>query len=258
MKKYVIVFMLAIAAIAAVLVMQARSPQKIQPTDTAGSPPHGEAGAASGLAYSGKVLETMNAGGYTYVHVESGDKKIWAAGPETAVETGSVVSFPPGMQMTDFRSEELNRTFEVIYFVPEIRTGEDVSRLSAEHLRPGSPAADAGDMDLSGIEVPAGGQSIAALHGEKRSLAGKEVIVRGKVVKFTANVMQKNWVHLRDGTGTGETADVTLTTSAVVALGDIVLVKGRLVVDQDFGSGYTYAILIEDAEVTVESTASIQ
>ena len=173
MKKYVIVLMMTITAIAAVLVMQARSPQKIQP-------------------------------------------------------------------------------------VPEIRTGKDTSRLPAEHLRSGSPAADAGDMDLSGIEVPADGKSIAALHGEKQSLVGKEVIVRGKVVKFTANVMQKNWVHLRDGTGTGETADVTLTTSAVVALGDIVVAKGRLVIDQDFGSGYRYAILIENAGVTVESTASMR
>ena len=64
--------------------------------------------------------------------------------------------------------------------------------------------------------------------------------------------MGKNWIHLRDGSGTpeGKDNDVTVTTNDTVAKGDVVLVKGIVAVDRDFGSGYTYAVVVEDAKVT--------
>ena len=76
--------------------------------------------------------------------------------------------------------------------------------------------------------------------------------MRGKVVKFSANIMGKNWVHLQDGTGESGINDLTVTTSAVVNKGDTVLVSGVLVIDKDFGYGYSYDVIIEDAEVSVE------
>ena len=76
--------------------------------------------------------------------------------------------------------------------------------------------------------------------------------MRGKVVKFTPEIMGKNWIHLQDGTGAAGTSDLTVTTSASAKTGDTVTVKGILVVDKDFGYGYAYDVIIEDAEVTVE------
>ena len=40
------------------------------------------------LSLSGKVVETMNSGGYTYVSLESNGKKTWVAVPATAVKVG--------------------------------------------------------------------------------------------------------------------------------------------------------------------------
>jgi len=107
-------------------------------------------------------------------------------------------------------------------------------------------------MDLSGIEVPDGGTSVAALYTDKKGLEGKKVLIRGKVVKFTPGVMGKNWIHLRDGTGEEGTNDITVTTDATVAVGVLVTAQGTVVLDKDFGFGYKYAVLIENAKVTAE------
>ena len=90
---------------------------------------------------------------------------------------------------------------------------------------------------------------MAEVHAGKASLAGKPVKVRGKVVKVSTGIMGKNWLHLRDGTGEAGSNDLTVTTAATAQVGDVVVVTGTVTVDKDFGSGYRYAVLIEDAQV---------
>jgi hypothetical protein len=72
------------------------------------------------------------------------------------------------------------------------------------------------------------------------------------VVKYNSGIMGKNWLHVQDGSGEAGTNDLTVTTMATAAVGDTVLVKGMAVTDKDFGYGYKYAFIIEDAQVTVE------
>ena len=107
-------------------------------------------------------------------------------------------------------------------------------------------------MDFSGIKKPEGGKTVAELYAEKDKLSGKEVTVRGKVVKFSAGIMGTNWIHMQDGTGGEDANDLTVTTDATVAVGDTVLVKGVLAADKDFGYGYKYAVIVEKSDVTVE------
>ena len=106
------------------------------------------------------------------------------------------------------------------------------------------------DVDLSGVKKA--DQTVAEIFAQTAALAGKEVVVRGKVVKFSQQIMQTNWVHLQDGTGVEGTNDLVVTTDAVVAKGDTVLVKGVLTANKDFGFGYKYDAIIEGAQVTVE------
>jgi len=255
MKKLALFMLIAAAGVALILVIQGRSPQvktEVAGESMAGGDMHGHTGADA--MYTGTVTETMDAGGYTYVCIDTGDEVVWAAGPVTTVAKGDEVSIPEGMVMNGFRSESLDRTFDKIYFVEEIRTGkggEAASRLPAGHPNMGQSDA-AANMDFSGIEVPPGGQNIATLFKKKSELAGKKVTVRGKVVKFTGGVMGKNWIHLRDGSGDAEHNDVTVTTDAVAKIGDTVTATGELLLDQDFGYGYSYDILIDSAEVAVE------
>ena len=112
------------------------------------------------------------------------------------------------------------------------------------------------NVDLTGIAKADGGQTVAELHAAKEQLEGETIVVRGKVVKVNANIMGKNWLHVRDGSGEEGTNDLTITTTgAVPAIGDTVLVTGAVGLNRDFGMGYMYPLIVEDAEVTVEAAS---
>ncbi len=106
--------------------------------------------------------------------------------------------------------------------------------------------------EVSGITRAKDGKNVAEIFAGSGELAGKQVMVRGKVVKFLPQIMGKNWLHLQDGSGVEGTNDLTVTTTTTVKVGDVVLVNGVVSVDRDFGYGYSYDVIIEDAEVTVE------
>ena len=111
-------------------------------------------------------------------------------------------------------------------------------------------------MDFTGLKPAKGGKTVAEIYPSSAKLAGKAVTVRGKVVKYNGDIMGKNWLHIQDGTGGVVDNDLLVTTSSVAALGDTVLVEGKVAINQDFGSGYKYDVLIEEAKVTVESSAA--
>jgi len=120
------------------------------------------------------------------------------------------------------------------------------------------PSATANaEVDLTGIERAEGGKTVAELFAEKEQLAGQPVVVRGKVVKTNAMVMDTNWLHIRDGSGEEGTNDLTVTTKAELPkVGDTVVVSGVVSVDKDFGMGYVYPVILENAEVKIETPGS--
>lgn len=225
--------------------------------------------ASSPNQLAGKVAETFNGGGYTYLRI--GEE--WAAVPEAKVAIGDVVTVDVQMALEKFESKTLNRTFDRIIFgniaspakaamtaaanapaMPPQQQGERkfppammsaIAQTASQHMQ--TPAAGAVK-----IEPPTGGKTVEQLWSEKSSLGGKEVVVRGKVVKSLAGIMGTNWLHLQDGTGSRENGnnDITVTTDATVAVGDVVTVKGILSVEKDFGAGYKYGAIVEKAVVT--------
>jgi hypothetical protein len=206
---------------------------------------------------TGKVTETMDAAGYTYIQVDTGAETFWAAAPQFAAKVGDDVVVPEGMPMPDYHSKTLDRTFDIVYFVPSVLVGGAESltgEVPADHppMNGGKTVVETTDVDFSGITAAEGGQTVADLFAKKAELAGKPVKVRGKVVKFSPEIMGKNWIHLQDGTGEAGSNDLTATTSGTAKMGDTVTISGVLVLDKDFGYGYAYDVIIEDAEVTVE------
>ena len=120
------------------------------------------------------------------------------------------------------------------------------------------PAPDAAPVDLAGIAKADGGKTVAEVFAGKDALAGKPVTFRGKVVKVNSGIMGKNWIHVRDGSGSDGTNDLTVTTTtAQPNVGDTVLVTGPVSLNKDFGMGYQYDVIVEDAQVTVETTAAL-
>jgi hypothetical protein len=107
-------------------------------------------------------------------------------------------------------------------------------------------------MDFSGIKKAAGGKSVQEIIANKANLNGKEVKLRGKVVKYNPNILGKNWLHVRDGTGSAGSNDLLVTTTDTAKVGDTVLVTGKVATDKDFGANYKYAVMVEDGKVVVE------
>jgi len=210
---------------------------------------------ADGDEFHGKVVETMSTDSYTYILVSDGKQEVWAAAPRFAVAVGEEVAFSMAMPMRDFESETLKRSFDVVYFTGEIRKLGGAAAAPSPHAAapaakaPGAPAPSAAPLER--IAPPAGGLAIATLVAKPADFAGKRVTVRGKVVKFNANILGKNWLHLRDGSAPAGAAagadDITITTSGSANLGDIVTVTGLVATNRDFGSGYSYPVMIEEA-----------
>jgi hypothetical protein len=217
-----------------------------------------QAPAAATAGFTGTVVETMNAGQYTYVQVDTGAEKIWAAAPQFAVKKGEKVTVPSGIPMRDYYSKTLDRTFETVYFVGEIGapganpTGHPTVPDVHAGLKSKASPLSATVFDLKGIQKPEGGRTVSEIYAGKSDLANKKVSLRGRVVKYNPGIMDKNWIHVQDGTGTEGANDLTVTTSDTAKLGDLVLVQGTIALNKDFGYGYKYDIMLENAKVTVE------
>jgi hypothetical protein len=221
-------------------------------TPPADPPPADRSPASENLVRKGEVLEAIDAGRYTYVRVLTAEGETWAAGPLTPVAAGDIIMLPQGVLMSGFHSKTMNRTFEAIYFVSAIKVvgGDKTEPVTSLLVSSHASATPTASVEVGSIEKPEGGFTIAELFARREEISGKGIIVRGKVVKFTASVMGRNWVHIQDGSGEAGSNDLTITTQATVTLGDIILVQGKAAVDKDFGAGYKYSLIVEEATIT--------
>ena len=177
-----------------------------------------------------EAKEFINAG-YTFVKVSENEKEYWIALQNTKIEVGQTYYFEGGLKKSNFKSNELNRTFDEILFVDSIRS----------HANKNS------DIEL--IQQPENGIAIKDLFANVNDFSEKEVIVKGKVVKVNRRIMDRNWVHLRDGTNFEGKANLVFTTQDTVNVGDIVTFKGVLTLNKDFGHGYVYPVIIEKSKL---------
>lgn len=111
-------------------------------------------------------------------------------------------------------------------------------------------AAFVGSLGLASFNAAA--ETVAAVNQGKAGLAGKTVSAQGKVVKVNNGIMGRNFVHVQDGTGDSAkgTNNLIITSKQTAAVGDQVTISGVVVLNRDFGAGYTYPLLIEDASIT--------
>ncbi len=205
-------------------------------------------------AFSGTVRQTMDAGGYTYALLETSAGEVWVAGPQTAgVEVGQPLSAPQGMLMADFSSPSLDRTFDQIYFVQSLSPGTiTTSDPHPDMAGPGALHPEAAMTDA--LDPLDGGHTVSQIVGQAAELAGKEVVVRGKVVKYNASIMGTNWLHIQDGSGSAEAGDhdLTVTSDDTTAEGEVVVVRGKVSTHRDFGMGYRYDVMVEGASLQAE------
>ena len=208
-----------------------------------------------GSAPSGLIVEQLSAPPYTYLRIKTSAGEVWAAVSETAPKNGSTVTLHNAMLMENFESKTLKRKFEKVWF----------GTLSAD-VGGGGTAASGGDGAAPKIGTPpvvsanvgkvekasgADARTVAELWAQASSLVGKTVTIRGVVVKYNGGVMGKNWIHLQDGSGdaTRGDNDITVTTTDEASMGATIVITGTVHTKRDFGAGYTYAVIVENARV---------
>lgn len=208
-----------------------------------------------------EVLEVIQASFYTYLRAKHQGEESWFALPSTDVKTGETYYYTQTMEMKDFYSKDLKRNFKTIFFIeglsaspitepkahsePEPDHGHGHDPVSANPMGTGAGMV----VEKVNIKMPSakGVVSIGELYSKKKDFSGKSVSVRGAVVKFSPGIMNKNWVHLQDGTESGGKYDLTVTTGQNVAIGDTVTFEGKITVDKDLGAGYFFEVIMEDA-----------
>lgn len=194
------------------------------------------------------VEEILQTSKYTYLNVSEDGEMVWIAIPKKEVEKGGTYYYRGGLKKTNFKSVEHDRVFETVYLVSDV--SKEPNMMGGAK---GDPHANAGNtlpMDKNAkIEPPPGGITIAELFANRKKYDGQSVRIKGRCVKLNNMIMNRNWIHLQDGSIKDEAVDLTVTTTENIPLGAIVAFEGKITLNKDFGAGYKYEIIMEDAKL---------
>jgi len=202
--------------------------------------------ASSNFDYSGVIQEVIQTSNYTYCLVKDDKNEKWLAVSKMDATNGQTLYYNMGLEMVNFHSKELDRTFPSVFFVQKASTNPDAFAPAKMTMgqKPMKPKIEKKDLE---VEKADDGITIAELFANKDSYAGKKVRIRGKVTKFNRAIMEKNWAHIQDGTDHNGEFDLTVTTADEVNVEAVVTFEGIIALDKDFGSGYFYKVIMEDA-----------
>ncbi len=205
------------------------------------------------VAGDGKVISTVNGAGYTFMELKADKGTYWAATRETKVAVGDVVKLINPMLMKNFESKSLKRTFDEIYFADAIVVnGKTAMKAEKEVVSPhGSMGMHGGNghmldnanFDVSKVEKAKNGVTVAEILATPDKFKDKEVVLNVMVTKFLPEIMGHNWLHLKDATS--KDVHIAAITDEKFNKGDVVLLKGKVILDKDFGHGYKYKVLLD-------------
>lgn len=195
------------------------------------------------------VKEVLQTSSYTYILAEENNDEFWMAVSKIEAEIGDDFYYEGALQMDDFKSKELDRVFDKVFFVDRISAVPIISKSKTQAMSGQSDKK--ASAQKSDIEINHGSEevSIAELYKNRKDYEGKRIVVKGEVVKVNENIMNLNWIHLQDGTSDAGNFDLTITTNETVKLGDVVVIEGKVSLDKDFGAGYSYELILEEASL---------
>lgn len=203
------------------------------------------------------VQEILNVTDYTYLRVLENNNELWLAVPHSETEVGKTIYYKNGMKMPNFKSKALNKTFEAIYFIERISTSPNFN-IDTLPVMPTSVTRNLTKNSIKPelkrvsvkLKKDKGSITIAELYKNKNKYENKTVKIKGKVTKFNPAIMDKNWIHIQDGTEFNNNFDLTATINIDVKVGDVVTIKGKVSLNKNFGAGYVYSIILDNATLT--------
>ncbi len=194
-----------------------------------------------------KVVDKIPVKGYTYLQVKENKNEYWIAVPTMEIDNGETVYFSKFMVMENFHSENIDKTFDKILFVEDARKSTTPDEMKKIHS-----GATSTEKQQINIEPLKDGMTILQIYNDKSDLKGKVVNVKGQVVKFNKQIMNRNWIHIQDGTGNENEYDLVITSDQDTKVGDIIVAEGTLSVDKDFGAGYFFPVIVENAKIQIQ------
>ncbi|MFN8256056.1 MAG: GW dipeptide domain-containing protein [Bacteroidales bacterium] len=200
----------------------------------------------AGATLEGVAKEVLQTSNYTYLLMNSNGTDTWIAVPTMEATVGQKFYYIENMRMENFQSKELNKYFDVILFVQKIATSAEALNPQGNMPHGSMPKPEITRQNIK-IEFEKGITPIADLYANKSKYNGTMVTVKGVVTKFNSQIMGKNWIHIQDGTEKNGLFDLTISSQEVVKQGETVTLTGKIVLDKDFGYGYKYEVLLEDA-----------
>ena len=201
----------------------------------------------------GEVLEVREVDMYTYLRLKTAQGETWAAVEKAPVKVGAQVSIYNPMVMQNFESKALKKTFDKIVF------GSLADPSQAAAAKGASPHAGMGAVATVAPVAPtvaklskatgADGRTVAEVLDGAAKLKDKGVTLHAQVVKVNLGIMGKNWFHVQDGSGKAGANDILVTSQDKAAMGDVLTIKGTVRTDVSLGSGYDYAVMVENASL---------
>lgn len=204
-----------------------------------------------------EVLEVVQTSSYTYLRVYENISERWVAVTRMDAKKGDKYYYDSALEMNNFHSKELDRNFEQIFFINKV-SAAPLSGTEAKRAMPSNHAGGGQNnaQSKASLEKAEGELKIADVFEKRSDYASTDFEIRGVVVKVNKQVMGKNWIHLQDGTEHNGSFDLTVTSQALPEVNDVVTFKGKLTLNKDFGAGYFYEVIMEDAEMSERQTAT--
>lgn len=185
-----------------------------------------------------EILETQK---YVYLSVSENDgSPYWIATLKQEVKVGESYSYSGGLLKTNFKSIEHNRVFEKLYLVSTITPAGHAGHNHTEAAVNDEPT----NTNSSEKIIRNGSISIATIVANPGKYKDQTIQVSGKCVKVNSNIMDRNWIHLKDGSK--DNYDFVVTCDKAIPVGHTVTFKGKLILNKDFGAGYKYDIILEN------------
>jgi hypothetical protein len=203
-------------------------------------------GSTSGDTHNVEALEILQAERYTYMKVKENSETFWIAAGKFDPKIGNKYFYKGGLMKTNFESQEHKRVFDKIYLVSSIidATSHSIDNLEDE-LPTSVPVSD-----FKQSKKVTGALKLSDLFNNKEKYSNKSILVSGKCVKANYEIMNFNWYHIQDGTKKdGKLCDFTITSKENIPLGAEIAFFGKITLNKDYGSGYSYDIIMEDGKM---------
>jgi len=223
-------------------------PKIIEAESTSSEEQQPMADESTSLLHKVVVDEILNTSKYTYLNVTEDGNQFWIAIPKKDVEKGGTYYYRGGLKKTNFKSAEYDKVFETIYLVSDVSKDPSMSDMSSGNPHSHSESATTTDKNTKIDPLP-GGITISELYANRKKYEGQTVRVKGRCVKVNNMIMNRNWIHIQDGSSSDKNVDLTVTTTDMVSLDEIVAFEGKITLNKDFGAGYKYEIIMEEAHL---------